>query len=47
VVNSVLVENVEISSASDAMMDARKNTANTAPCSDQVGPLAAVSSRSE
>ena len=47
VVNSVLVENVEISSASEAMMEARRNTANTAPCSDQFGPLASVSDRSD
>ena len=38
VVNSVLVEKVEINSASDAMMEARRKTANTAPCTDHVGP---------
>ena len=42
VVNRVLDENVEINSASEAMIVARRKTASTAPCSEAFGPLAFI-----
>ena len=47
VVNKVLVEKVEISNAKEAMIEARKKTAKTAPCSAQFGPCSAVSARND